>query len=130
MRPGALHVADRRPLLGGEREAHRDAGQPRGDQVEPAQDAGCEGLERLGDPAHDRVLQREDRLVDGALAERLQHLLEAGERDRHAAVGGGRYLAKRARLALVAHLELGGGIGIGFLGVAVGDLAQHGWLLE
>ena len=117
-------------MLGGEREAHRDAGQPRGDQVEPAQDAGCEGLERLGDPAHDRVLQREDRLVDGALAERLQHLLEAGEGHRNAAVRSGRHLAKSAWLALVTHLELGGGVGVGFLGVAVGDLAQHGWLLE
>ena len=130
MGPGALHVADRRPLLGGEREAHGHAGQAGGDQVQAAQHARGERLQRLGDPAHDGVFQGEDRLVDRTLPQRLEHLLEAGERHRNSAVRGRRHLAERAGLALVTHLELGGRVGVGILGFAVGDLAQHGWLLE
>jgi hypothetical protein len=47
---------------------------------------------------------------------------------RDTAVRGGGHFAERPRLALVAYLDLGWNVGV--LGLSVGDLAQHGWLLE
>src|SRR5207302_701922 len=87
-------------------------------------------LERFGDAADDRVLEGKDGLVDGALLQGVEHLLEAGERNRDGAVRGRRHLAERARLALVADLQIGRAVGCSIFGLAVGDLAQQGWLLE
>jgi len=126
VRPGALHVADRSPLLRGQRQSDGHAGQTGRHQVHAAQYGGGKRLQRLGNPSHDGVLERKDGLVDEPLVQGVENLLEAGERHGDCAVRSRCDLAEGARLALVADLQVGRSIGGGILGLTVGDLTQHG----